>query len=249
MAIGPVAVSQISHIAKSMVDCDYRLIANDVPPVRKPFQTVPELTKAPAGRGAVSRKKTGRLGDVRSLRSQQLLRDALLRLITHHPLEKITLREITTEAGVSYPTFFNHYDGKDDLFLDIARKEITDLLVVFREDHLSPEWRPGENMCTYITGRRNLWQTLLTTGATAAMRTEFIRRGSDFTIDRTSLAHGFPFDVISGVIASGTFEIIAWWLSQEPEYPVKSVSDMLETLVIEPALGLPPGYFTSRKKP
>lgn len=211
---------------------------------------MPELTKkAPGGRGAAPRKKSGRLGDARSLRSQQALRDALLRLIKHQSFEKITLREITAEAGVSYPTFFNHYDGKDDLFLDIARQEITDLLVVFREDHVSPQWRPGENMCTYITGRRSLWQTLLTTGATEAMRTEFIRRGRDFTIDRTNLDHGFPFDVISGVIASGTFEIIAWWLSQEPGYPVQSVSDMLETLVIEPALSLPPGYFTTRKKP
>ena len=206
-----------------------------------------ELTETPIGHDKVS-PKSGRMSDVRSLRSQQLLRDALLRLIEHRPLDKITLREITVEAGVSYPTLFNHYSSKEDLFLDIARQEITDLLAAFRDDRASPDWRPGANICAYITERRGLWQTLLTTGASEAMRTEFIRRGSDFTIDRMNLGHGFPFDVVSGVVASGIFEIIAWWLSQEPGYPVPNVADMLETLVIEPALSLPPEYFTSRQK-
>lgn len=216
--------------------------------MRESAAPVSELTETPIGHEDVSPQQTGRLSDARSLRSQRLLRAALLRLIEHRALEKITLREITVEAGVSYPTLFNHYASKEDLFLDIARQEITDLLAAFRDGRASPDWRPGANICAYISERRGLWQTLLTTGASEAMRTEFIRRGSDFTIARTSLGHGFPFDVVSGVVASGTFEIIAWWLSQDPGYPVHTVADMLETLVIEPALSLPPGYFTSRQK-
>jgi AcrR family transcriptional regulator len=203
------------------------------------MSTLPAKTaRAPRGEA--------RLRDPRSLRSQEALRNALLRLIDDRPFDRITLRDIAAEAGVSYPTVFNHYDGKDDLFREIACDEIAGLLAAFRDRRTAPGWRPGRSICAYIVARRGLWRTLLTAGASEAMRSEFIRRGRDLASGRPGLAHGFPLDVVSGLIASGMFEVIAWWLAQDAGYPVETVSDMLETLVIEPALGLPPGYFTGR---
>jgi AcrR family transcriptional regulator len=182
------------------------------------------------------------------LRSQERLRNALLTLIEDNLFDRITLREITSAAGVSYPTFFNHYDSKESLFQDIARKEIADFLTKgFQNGVLSPEWRPGESICAYIMQRRALWRTLLTAGASEAMRSEFIRRGRDMPRTQPSFQVRFPIDAVSAVIASGVFEIIAWWLAQDAEYPAGQVADMLESLVIEPGLDLARGYFTGRK--
>lgn len=172
----------------------------------------------------------------------------MLRLIERQSFDKISLRDITTEAGVSYPTFFNHYDSKEDLFQDIARAEIMGLLTAFRDGREAPLWRPGKGVCAYVVARRGLWRTLLTAGASEAMRSEFIRLGHDMAEGHEPLTHGFPFDMVSGVIASGLFEIIAWWLAQDADYPEAPVANMVETLVIEPGLGLTPGYFTSRGK-
>jgi AcrR family transcriptional regulator len=208
---------------------------------------VPGTDEPAIAEGEKALRKAARLRDARSLRSQEALKNALLRLVEVKPLSKITLREITVDAGVSYPTFFNHYDDKEDLFDDIVRSEIGGLLLAFREGRLSPDWRPGRGMCAYVVERRSLWRTLLTTGASEAMRSEFIRHGHDIAGDRT-LSHGVPIDVISGVIASATFEIIAWWLGQEEDTSAASVADILETIVIEPALNLPRGYFTGRAK-
>lgn len=169
-----------------------------------------------------------------------------MRLIEHGPFDKITLREIAAEAGVSYPTIFNNYDSKEDLFLDIARHEISGLLQAFREGHTSPEWRPGKGVCEFVARHRELWRTLITAGASEVMRSEFIRRGRELADDELELGHGFPVEVVCGVVASGMFEIIAWWLAQGANYPQWKVADMLEAMVIEPALYLQPGYFTSR---
>jgi AcrR family transcriptional regulator len=188
-----------------------------------------------------------RRDDPRSLRSRGLLRAALLQLIETRQFDKITLLEITDEAGLSYPTFFNNYDSKEDLFRDITREEIGELLAAFRSNIDSPDWRPGVGICALVIEHRALWRTLLTAGASEVMRTEFIRRGREFVGDRTSLNHGFPFDLVSGVIASSMFEIISWWLGQGDDYPANTAADMLETLVIEPALGRRPGHFTDRK--
>jgi AcrR family transcriptional regulator len=188
-----------------------------------------------------------RQDDPRSLRSRGLLRDALLRLIETRQFDKITLREITVEAGLSYPTFFNNYDSKEDLFRDITREEIGELLAAFRSDIDSPDWRPGVGICTLVKEHRALWRTLFTAGASEVMRTEFIRRGRELVGNRTSLSHGFDYDLVSGVIASGIFEIVSWWLGQGDDYPADTAADMLETLVIEPALSRRPGHFTDRK--
>jgi AcrR family transcriptional regulator len=168
-------------------------------------------------------------------------------LIDERHFDDITLREITTAAGVSYPTFFNNYGSKEDLFRDVARVEILALLDAFRDGRALPDWRPGVEMCAHILGRRTLWRTLLTAGATEAMRTEFLHRARELEHEQPDLGHGFPIEVVAGVVASGTFEIIAWWLDQDADYPAAGVANMLETLVIEPALHLQPGFFTSRK--
>lgn len=196
-------------------------------------------SKSPAARET-------RKDDPRSLRSRSLLQGALLRLIEERPLDRITLREITQEAGLSYPTVFNHYAGKEALFQDIALGEIEDLLGAFRQGRTTPNWRPGRDICAYILPRRALWRTLLTTGANAAMRSEFIRRGRELPRSADDLPHGFAIDLVSAVIASGIFEIVAWWLGAEDDHPTETVADMLETLVIEPGLGLARGYFTGR---
>lgn len=203
-------------------------------------QAMPEGVKARAERQPI------RLSDPRSKRSQELLRQALLRLIETRPFEKVTLRDITAEAGVSYPTFFNHYASKEDLFRDVSRPQITALLAAFRTNVAEPDWRPGVEICAHVLKHRLVWSVLLTAGAVEAMRGEFIRRGRDLVGSRARLEHGFPYDLISGVLASGIFEILSWWLNQEDEVAIGTVADMLDTLVVEPALGLPRGYFTSR---
>lgn len=203
-------------------------------------------TKASTREPARSARTPVRSSDPRSVRSRDALRAALLRLVETRLFEKITVREITAEAGVSYPTFFNNYGSKEELFQDIARTEIIDLLAAFRHGRRAPDWRPGRGICAHIVARRSLWRTLLTTGASEAMRSEFIQRGRAIAGDRPTLKHGAPMDVVSGVIASGIFEIIAWWLAQEADFSAEAVAGMLESIVIEPALGLPPGYFTSR---
>lgn len=189
-----------------------------------------------------------RLSDARSLRSQEALRAALLRLIEVKPFAEVSLKDITAEAGVSYPTFFKHFASKEALFEDLARQEISDFFQRTLTDEAgAPDWRPGEQMRLYVSERRGLWRTLLTAGAVEAMRSEFLRIGRERASVRPVLPHGFPVDMVSGVVISGLFEIIAWWLAQGEDAEQADVATMLETLVLEPVLGVPPGFFTSRK--
>ena len=55
--------------------------------------------------------------DRRIARTRQLLYKALLNLSLDAGYEHISIRDIVSEAGVGYATFFRHFKSKDELFL------------------------------------------------------------------------------------------------------------------------------------
>ena len=180
--------------------------------------------------------ETSRPNDARARRSRAALQRALLEWIEQKPIDQISIREITASAGVSYPTFFRNYASKEELIGDIAREEIDQILAVMvslldkKDPHLS-----ADAVCDYIQHRRALWTTLLTTSASSAMRAEFIRGAKQIVQQRGQINAGLPVDLAAAWVFAGLFEILAWWLRQPEDYPVRNVSQFLEVLVLGPS--------------
>ena len=65
--------------------------------------------------------------DRRVTRTRRLLKQALVDLTSEQTFETITLRDITDRADIGYATFFRHYDGKDELMLEIFTGIIEEL--------------------------------------------------------------------------------------------------------------------------
>ena len=72
------------------------------------------------------KKKT----DLRTLRTQSWLHNALRELMNEKPYEKIRVGEITKRAQVSRQTFYLHYESKDDLLVSL----FDDVFVHFRTE-------------------------------------------------------------------------------------------------------------------
>lgn len=180
--------------------------------------------------------ETSRPDDARARRSRAALQRALLEWMEKKPVDQISIREITATAGVSYPTFFRNYASKEELIGDIAREEIDQILALMlslldkRDPHLS-----ADAVCDYIRHRRALWTTLLTTSASSAMREEFIRVAREIVRERGQFNVGLPTELAAAWVFAGLFEILAWWLRQPEDYPVRNVSQFLEVLVLGPS--------------
>lgn len=54
----------------------------------------------------------------------RLLMDSFKKLVLKVPVEKITIKEITDEAGVIRPTFYNHFQDKYELLEWIIKTEL-----------------------------------------------------------------------------------------------------------------------------
>lgn len=180
-----------------------------------------------------TKPRMSRPDDARAQRSRKALQTALLTLIAERPLEQISIRDITTQAGVSYPVFFRRYTSKEQLLEDIATDEVRRLFSLTR-----PLFETGaadealRALCTYIDDHRSLWTRLLTGGAAPAMREEFRRTAKAMGETGKRSNPWLPVELAASFIVSGLFEILAWWMRQPADYPLENVVVIIDTLIV-----------------
>lgn len=193
-------------------------------------------------RSSIKKSKVYRPGfatskDPRAVQTRRALRQALLSLLDEKNLEDITIREIADAAGVNYTTFFRHHTGKEELLNEIAAEEIRTLFELTIPALGASDARAGaQALCEYIDRHRSLWSRLLTGGAAARLREEFIRLTREFAAQHGSDQEWLPPEV--GVLfgASSTIELLTWWLQQEDPIPVEQFATIHERLVVRPLL-------------
>ena len=171
--------------------------------------------------------------DARAHRSIEALSDALLELLEHTSFDEITIKEITKTAGVSYPTFFRRFSSKEDLLANVATDEVRRLLSLSERVFDDRDSESTSTMLAYIEDHRQLWRTLLTGGAAAAMREEFMRISGEIAAVRPRANPWLPLELSIPFTASGIFEIFAWWMNQPDDYPTENVEKMFNALIVE----------------
>ena len=175
--------------------------------------------------------------DARQVRTRTSLLEALLRLVEVRPFDQVTIREIAKEAGIGYATFFRHYPTKDALLHDLAAGEIAALLKQALPVLFAVDTRQScVTLFDYVAARRARWSALLTGGAAATLKQEFIAQAKRVA-DAEDEVGGWLPDELRIVFAVGaTVEIIAWWLRQEPEFSVNRIAEILDRLVVVPVI-------------
>jgi AcrR family transcriptional regulator len=172
--------------------------------------------------------------DRRIQRSLGALRNALLELLVEKPFEQISITELTSRAGLSYTTFFRHFDSKETLLNDVAAELIQDLLnvsvpVVSRAGSLES----CRALCSYVHERRDLWRSLLIGGASDIMQAEFVRQARQWT-QRSEWRHAWlPVDLSTLWSARGTIHILSWWLEDDnSSHSVDEMALILDRLIV-----------------
>lgn len=174
--------------------------------------------------------------DVRAQRSVEALKDAFLKILEEKPLDQISIKEITDTAGLSYPTFFRRFASKEDLLKNIATEEVRIALTLGqsaisrRNSQLS-----GEALCFFVQEHRQLWTALLTGGAASFVREEFIRIARELASVNPRVNPWLPLDLAVPFVTGGIFELLAWWLRQPEDYPIRNVVKLFNALIIDAA--------------
>lgn len=175
--------------------------------------------------------------DARVVKSRKALCAALLDLLKTQPLEKISIRRIVDEAGVGYNTFLRHYVDKDAILDDIAADEIRQLVSISVPVLEAEDTRAScLAVCTYVAQNSHLWRILLTGGASAALRQEFVRLSREVAERRSSGKDWLPVDIAVILITSATFELLAWWLGEPDPVPVEQLAEIYHRVIVSPVI-------------
>ena len=173
--------------------------------------------------------------DRRVIRSRRLLAEALVALVNEQTYEDITIRDITDRADVGYATFFRHYDGKDDLMLEVFTKIVDELEALpdrhgdrfFEQEatllfqHIAENGALYKSILSSIPFSRKLRDNLVT-----LVGGHISRHAGDF-------AHtAIPLDVAALHIVASMLGLIAWWLEQEKPYSVERMAMVYDRLLI-----------------
>jgi AcrR family transcriptional regulator len=171
--------------------------------------------------------------DRRIQRSLGALRNALLELLVEKSFEQISIIELTARAGLSYTTFFRHFDSKEALLNDVAASLIEDLLslsvpVVSRAGSLES----CRALCFYVHEKRDLWRSLLIGGASDIVQAEFVRQARSWTPVSKWKHTWLPVDLSTLWSARGTIHILSWWLEQDCKASVDEMALILDRLIV-----------------
>jgi AcrR family transcriptional regulator len=174
---------------------------------------------------------------IRATRTRSALCGALLSLLEEKPFEQVTVREITARGGVGYATFFRRYPDKLALLHDLAAREIGKLLAMTLPILFTVDSRASaQALCAYLWEHRKLWSALLTGGAAATLKDEFVRQAQQLAADQPNPESWLPGDLNVVFSVAATIEILAWWLKQPEPPSAKRMAEILDRLVIIPSL-------------
>jgi AcrR family transcriptional regulator len=179
--------------------------------------------------------------DPRVRRTRRILQDALVSLILEKEYAAISIKDITDRAEVAYITFFRHYNGIDELLMEVMDEGLAELMrhiatLAGQADGSANEME-GKLIFEYITQKSDLFRILLKSQSVKRIRKSVIQNIA--TIFQNSC--GFlqrptgplPADMASNHMATSLLALIEWWLENTMSPPPSQMGKIYKALIID----------------
>lgn len=174
--------------------------------------------------------------DRRVARTRRLLKAALIELIDEQPYEQITIRDITDRADIGYATFFRHYDGVDDLMLEIFTgiiEELESLPDKHGEDYFEQE---GYLLFEHVSKNRSLYRGILDSHTFTRKLRDHIRNTVQKHLDDHAeeiSSSPIPIEIAAQHMVSSLLGLIDWWLAEDAPYSLERMAMIYDRLIIQ----------------
>lgn len=173
-------------------------------------------------------------------KTEELLIESLKRLALKKSFEKITIRDITDEAGLIRSTFYNHFSDKYALLEAIFYRDVVEPSVSLAEDDLFFE--ALRLILRNIEKERNFYKRLIRNDPNGNMRRIVVgcfQRLIRSIVERvrpeyTARNEILTPDSIAEYYAVTLIFVMEKWLGQEREISADEVADMLLMMSMKP---------------
>lgn len=176
--------------------------------------------------------------DRRVQRTKQVLFNALMKLVSEKPFDKITVQEILEQANIGRTTFYTHFQSKEDLFLGSHEHIFQQLCGSFflETGELCPKPsaalvaflalnQQSRNTYFYLLGGSDRGEiTRLLIDRIARYLGEYLHRYYQETQSR------IPFSILSMQVASSLITLNQWWMEKRSPYSVQEIAALIHEM-------------------
>jgi AcrR family transcriptional regulator len=157
--------------------------------------------------------KTSGATDRRALRTKVALHAALMSLMAHRRYETITTKAICAKAKVGRSTFYEHYDGKDDLKrdgLNRMRSQIAEAMA-FRSE--GGAFVFSRHLLEHARQHLDHYRSLVRSRSGAMVLERIRQMVCGFVQEELATSRGSPDPEIALQYVVGAYmSILTWWL-------------------------------------
>jgi AcrR family transcriptional regulator len=178
--------------------------------------------------------------DLRIRRTKKWLQQALLELMREKPFRALQISEITARANVSRPTFYSHFESKEELLLSLVDQSF----VEFFEELLAalPQGNYSKlALCTQLFVQWERHQDTFRLIAATDLQQEVVGRLRvylktilEYLKAQTGkpLADGDAFDLMVSFMANGAYALLIDWGMKKLPYTPEQMGMFLHQLTI-----------------
>ena len=173
--------------------------------------------------------------DPRFVRTRVALREALLTVLQHVEIARVTVQMLVAEAGIGYATFFRHFSSVDALLAAVSETMIGEIV-----ERIGPFLAAGDQTgvldeaASYIAERRRPIAAILIGGGERTRKditAQAIARAADLPL---SLDPDLPRDLAIAHLVNGAINVVAWWVTDQGREDGQRLALLLRRLALDP---------------
>ena len=163
--------------------------------------------------------------------TKKMLKEALVRLLEHEPIEKITVYQLCNEAEINRTTFYKYYGSPSDLMNDMQSDFINELKKSLLEKDCPVSL---QMILTYIDTHRESCKALLR----SAFDNGFFEKIMSLSLITQKLDEqlsprysGYRMEYVKEFVIYGNYSIISKWLKSEKPEPPEKIAELIFEII------------------
>ena len=167
-----------------------------------------------------SRQETKNVRDRRFQRTRRLLLDAFVESIASREYDEITVADIVELANVGRSTFYEHYEGKEDLLRRTMEPIITGLGLALQTESATENLRL---IVSHVRKNRRFAMSIFS-GDPRRLVAEFIAEDLESRLRARWRVESLPFGFVASILAEMQIGLLGAWVSSESDSSLTAAS-------------------------
>ncbi|MCJ8008294.1 TetR/AcrR family transcriptional regulator [Lederbergia wuyishanensis] len=173
--------------------------------------------------------------DRRRLKSQEVIKHAVIELISEKNFDDITMQEISDRANVSRGTIYSHYIDKFDLLDKLIEEHMSEMQEMCESAQEMDYIDANQIWFEYIKSNYQFFSTMLASKGAPYFRTQFIEFLAEAFKNAVKVKfgknRGLNEDIVLQFIMMSFVGIVEWWIKNKMPYPSYVMAEQVGILL------------------